>query len=179
MTDATTVGGYGELIEPATVRLERLLPGPIELVWAYLTDSDLRRQWLAMGDMQQQPGTTVELVWRNEELTGHDDPRPEGAAAEQRMACEVVRVEAPRLLVLGWGASGSEVTFELQPAGPEVKLIVTHRRLPDRSHLLGVSAGWHAHLDVLVARLREREPPRFWAAWTRLRAEYDTRLPKE
>ena len=26
------------LVEPGTVRLERLLPGPVERVWAYLTD---------------------------------------------------------------------------------------------------------------------------------------------
>ena len=46
MTTAT-LSGYGELIEPATVRIERMLPGPIERVWDYLTDSDLRAQWLA------------------------------------------------------------------------------------------------------------------------------------
>ena len=28
------------LIEPGTVKLERLLPGPVERVWAYLTESD-------------------------------------------------------------------------------------------------------------------------------------------
>lgn len=177
MTHTATMAAYGELIDPASVRLERMLPGPIDRIWAHLTDSELRRQWLAVGDMQQKPGTTVELVWRNEEITGRHDPRPEGAAAETRMACAVVRVEAPRLLVLGWGASGSEVTFELEPVGDEVRLVVTHRRLPDRSHLLGVSAGWHAHLDLLVARLRGEELPLFWATWTRLRAEYDARLP--
>jgi uncharacterized protein YndB with AHSA1/START domain len=177
MTDTAAMGAYGELVDPSSVRLERMLPGPIDRVWAYLTDSDLRRQWLAVGDMEQKAGTTVELVWRNEEITGRHDQRPEGAAAETRMECAVIRIDAPRLLVLGWGASGSEVTFELEPAGGEVRLVVTHRRLPDRSHLLGVSAGWHAHLDLLVARLRGEELPMFWAAWTRLRAEYDARLP--
>ena len=29
-----------------------------------------------------------------------------------------------------------------------MQLTLTHRRLPDRSSLLGVSAGWHAHLEV-------------------------------
>ena len=33
------------------VRFERLLPGPIERVWAYLTESDKRSLWLASGAM--------------------------------------------------------------------------------------------------------------------------------
>ena len=41
-------------------------------------------------------------------------------------------------------------------------LTVIHRRLPDRATLLGVGAGWHAHLDVLVARTTGKEPPPFW-----------------
>ena len=39
--DRPTTDAYGELIEPATRTLQRLLPGPIERVWSYLTDSDL------------------------------------------------------------------------------------------------------------------------------------------
>ena len=35
-------------------------------------------------------------------------------------------------------------------------LTVIHRRLPDRSTMLKVSAGWHMHLDVLVARASRR-----------------------
>src|SRR5205814_4406784 len=35
--------------EQATVRLERMLPGPIERVWAYLTDSEKRKTWFASG----------------------------------------------------------------------------------------------------------------------------------
>ena len=35
-------------ITPAeNVRFERLLPGPIERVWEYLTKPDLQRAWLA------------------------------------------------------------------------------------------------------------------------------------
>jgi uncharacterized protein YndB with AHSA1/START domain len=178
MNDAATLSSYGELIQPMTVRLERMLPGPVERVWSYLTESDLRGQWLATGEMPQQPGASVDLVWRNDDLSGRQEQRPAEIPAERRMACEVIRAEPPRLLVLGWGASGSEVTFELASQGAEVLLTVTHRRLPDRGNLLGVSAGWHAHLDILVARLRGAELPLFWANWTRLRSEYDQRIPQ-
>jgi uncharacterized protein YndB with AHSA1/START domain len=176
MTTAT-LSAYGELTEPATVRIERMLPGPIERVWDYLTDSDLRAQWLAAGRMEAKAGARVELVWRNDELSGKDEQPPEGRAAEHRMDCEIVRAEAPRLLVLNWGASGSEVTFELTPQGADVRLTLTHRRLPNRDMLLGVSAGWHAHLDLMVAVLRGAEKPLFWANWQRLRGEYDARIP--
>ena len=53
---------FGKLVNPHTVVFERLLPGPIERVWAYLTESDLRRQWLAAGEMEMKVGTPVELT---------------------------------------------------------------------------------------------------------------------
>ena len=72
MTMLETPDAYGALIEPATVKIARLLPGPIERVWAYLTESDLRRRWLASGVMELKVGAPFELVWRNGDLT---DPR--------------------------------------------------------------------------------------------------------
>src|SRR5262249_55047990 len=60
---------YGTLIEPTTLKIQRLLPGPIERVWAYVTDSELRRKWLAAGKMEMKTGSSFELVWRNDELT--------------------------------------------------------------------------------------------------------------
>ena len=71
---------YGTLSEPATLTLQRLLPGPIERVWAYLTDGELRRQWLAAGAMEEKVGAPVEFVWRNDELTDPPGERPEGMA---------------------------------------------------------------------------------------------------
>jgi DNA-binding transcriptional ArsR family regulator len=47
---------YGVVTEPGTVRLERVLPGPIERVWAYLTESVQRRKWLAVGPMELRVG---------------------------------------------------------------------------------------------------------------------------
>jgi uncharacterized protein YndB with AHSA1/START domain len=50
MNESATPDHYGVLSEPATLTIQRLLPGPIERAWAYLTESDLRRQWLAAGE---------------------------------------------------------------------------------------------------------------------------------
>ena len=45
---------FGTVTAPGAVRIQRLLPGPIERVWEYLADGGLRRQWLAAGDMAPQ-----------------------------------------------------------------------------------------------------------------------------
>ena len=71
---------YGVLTEPATLKIQRLLPGPIERVWAYLTESNLRRKWLAAGEMEMRPGAPFEFVWRNDELETPPGKRPEGAS---------------------------------------------------------------------------------------------------
>ena len=68
---------YGTITEAGTVRLERLLPGPIERVWAYLTESDKRAKWLAYGDMDLRPGGEMEYIWRNWELALPGETAPE------------------------------------------------------------------------------------------------------
>ncbi|MEH6677224.1 SRPBCC family protein [Phenylobacterium sp.] len=176
MSDLATLGAYGELIEPATLKIQRLLPGPIERVWDYLTQTELRRRWLASGDMPAQTGEGFELVWRNDELTDPPGARPEGFSTEHRMESRVVALEPPRRLVITWGAQ-SEVEFGLDVQGAEVLLTVIHRRVPDRDTLLNVSAGWHAHIDVLAALLSGQTPKPHWDNWVRLRSDYDARLP--
>lgn len=176
MTDLATLDAYGVLTEPATLTIQRLLPGPIDRVWAYLTESELRRQWLAAGHMEMTVGAPVELVWRNHELTDPPGQRPQGFSEEHRMQSRITELDPPRKLAITWGSTGG-VSFELEPQGSEVLLTVIHRRLPDRATMLNVSAGWHMHLDVLAARMAGREPEAFWDGWARLKSEYDRRLP--
>jgi uncharacterized protein YndB with AHSA1/START domain len=177
MNDLAKVDAYGSLSEPATLTIQRMLPGPIERVWAYLTESDLRRKWLASGEMELKVGAPFELVWRNSELTNPPGKRPEGFGEEHRMESRIIEVDPPRKLVFTWGKGSGDVSFELEPRGERVLLTVTHRRLPDRGMMVGVSTGWHAHLDMLVARLTGQEPGPFWDGFTRLKAEYDRRIP--
>jgi uncharacterized protein YndB with AHSA1/START domain len=176
MTDLATEDAYGVLTEPATLKIQRLLPGPIERIWAYLTDSDLRRQWLAAGQMELKVGAPVELVWRNNELTNPPGQRPPGSSDEHRMQSRITELDPPHKLAITWGSAGG-VSFELEPRGNQVLLTVIHRRVPDRTTLLNVSAGWHMHLDVLVARATGKEPTPFWDGISRLKKEYDRRLP--
>ena len=179
LTTATPpAAAHAVLSAPATLTLQRLLPGPIERVWAYLTESDLRRQWLAAGEMRLQPGAEFELVWRNDELSASAAERPEGFAAESRATCRITEVDAPHRLSFDWPNVGA-VTFELAPAGEgEVQLTITHRGLPDHALTLKVAAGWHAHTDVLAARLAGVPGASLWPNWGRLHEEYKQRLAK-
>ncbi|WP_158813880.1 SRPBCC family protein [Methylocapsa sp. S129] len=176
MTKLATFEAYGALIEPATLKIERLLPGPIERVWAYLTQSELRRQWLASGPMEMKVGAPFELVWRNNELTNPPGQRPAGFSDEHRMESQITELDPPHKLAFAWGKTGG-VSFELKMAGDEVLLTVIHRRITDRATMLMIGAGWHMHLDVLVARATGKEPEPYWDGWSRLRQEYDRRLP--
>jgi uncharacterized protein YndB with AHSA1/START domain len=168
---------YAVLDEPTTLKIQRLLPGPLERVWAYLTESELRRQWLAAGMMQMKVGAPFELVWRNNELTDPPGERPAGFAEEHRMESRITELDPPRKLAIAWGDTGG-VSFELEPKGAEVLLTLIHRRIPDRATMLMIGAGWHTHLDVLVARTtRSKEPAPFWDGWMRLRADYERLIP--
>ena len=156
--------------------IRRHLPGPIERVWAYLTESELRRQWLGSGKMEMKKGTPFELVWRNNELSELPSQRPAGFPEEQRMQSRITEFDPPRKLAIAWMGSG-DVSFELDTQGSDVLLTIIHNRLSDRATLLKVAAGWHMHLDILVARATGRKPQPFWEGWSRLQKEYDRRLP--
>lgn len=176
MTDIAALDDYGTLTEPRTLTIQRILPGPLERVWAYLTESDKRRQWLAAGPMELKVGAEFELVWRNDELTDPPGTRPPGFGAEHRMASRITEVDPPRRLAFTFGEAG-HVAVDLAPAGQRVLLTLVHSGLPDRGTMLKVSAGWHAHLDVLVARASGGQSAPFWDRWSRLQKEYDARLP--
>lgn len=173
---------YGVVTGPGEVRIERVLPGPIERVWKYLTDSEMRGKWFAAGPMELKPGGKVELVWRNSELSPHKEPTPEKYQKYEgyKSSGQVTRCEPPRVLAFLWGEEKgppSEVTFELSPRGAEVRLILTHRRLATRGNMVGVSGGWHIHLAILSDILNGREPRPFWSNHAKLEAEYEKRIP--
>jgi uncharacterized protein YndB with AHSA1/START domain len=172
---------YAELTNPDTLRFERLLPGPIERVWAYLTESDKRAQWLASGVMEPRVGACAVLHFDHSTLSKEVAAPPErfknkGCGDTPR---SVTVWNPPHILALTWGNADepSEVTFELTPQQDKVLLVLTHRRLVNRDTRLGVAAGWHAHLNILKDRLDGREPEAFWKTFGALDADYAKRLP--
>jgi uncharacterized protein YndB with AHSA1/START domain len=174
MTRQDNIDDFGFLKDGSTLVIQRWLPGPPERVWQYLTDSDLRRTWLAAGVMPLVSGATMELVWRNDTLSAADDPRPAAFPEEQWMQSTVVAIDPPRLLTIAWG--NGEVTFALVSKGGRVLLTITHTGLDDKAAQRSIAGGWHVHLDILVACISGTDQPSFWSGWTRLQGIYDTRL---
>ena len=173
---------YATVIAPLTVRIQRVLPGPIERVWSFLTESELRGRWLASGEMHLESSGGVELVFDNSTLTENDIAAPAKYAKQAgavRMRGRILACEPPRLLAYTWGESehASEVRFELSPRGDEVHLVLTHSRLSDREEMLSVAGGWHTHLGILLDRLQGREPAGFWKTHAQVEAEYEKLIP--
>ncbi|HTO52337.1 MAG TPA: SRPBCC family protein [Myxococcota bacterium] len=168
---------YGEFPETASVRFRRVLPGPIERVFAYLTEPELRASWFCRGELESRVGGRITLHFRHSDFAPADEPVPprHGHDEDPRMTAEVTRWEPPRAFAFAW--DGAEVIFELEPAGKDVRLTLTHRKLATRANLVDVSAGWHSHLDVLERALRGEKPVTFWKRLDELEREYAARVP--
>lgn len=167
---------FGEIIDSHTIRFERLLRGPIERVWDYLTKPEYLATWLAGGQMELRVGGQVELRFDVQEA-------PERAKAGAVIRGVVSRCEPPRVLAYSWVDASAErpagenpvpdsvVTFELEPRDEKVLLMLTHRRLP-AGLVANFGAGWHTHLGILLARLRQEAPEPFLPVYRRLLPMY-------
>ena len=178
MTNLATLDAYGALIEPAALKLERLLPGPIERVWDYLTDSEKRARWFAGGPIELRPGGQVTLNFRHKNLVPDETPPEEYQKHHDpgsSMTGIVTRCEPPRLLAFTFGGDGeSEARFELTPQGKDVLLVLTHRAWGgDLPFMADFGAGWHAHVAHLIALLEGAPRPPFWPLHTQLKAYYE------
>ena len=169
-----------------TVEFVRILPGPIERIWDFIADGKKRGEWFASGDLPEKVGQPFTMRFKHSTLSPNQAPPPEkfiemdktGHTSENILLAR----EKPHLLVFTFGPEGrdrSEVEFRLTYDGPpqdnKVRLTLTHRRIPDRGYMVGVSGGWHAHLEVLGYRLRGETPPAFWDVWRRHDGVYDKR----
>jgi len=162
------------LIEPGTVKMERLLPGPAERVWAYLTESDKRAKWLAAGEFDLRLGGKIRLEFDNASLP-NDRPVPAKYKDLGKHAFEgvITRLEPNRVLAYTWkwGDADTEVTYELAPRGKEVLLTIVHRRL-GKDVVSPVMGGWDVHTGILADLLNGTAPRPFWSTHEKLAAEY-------
>jgi uncharacterized protein YndB with AHSA1/START domain len=167
------------VIEPGTVKLERLLPGPIERVWAYLTESDKRAKWLAAGEFDLRVGGGIRLEFDNSKLSS-DNVAPEKYKDRQlgKFDGVITRLEPMRVLAHTWAWNGgdTEVTYELTPRGKDVLLVIIHRRLEGRDLQASVMGGWDVHTGILEDVLKGVEPRPFWTTHARLEREYASAL---
>ena len=173
---------YGERIDHNTVRFTRTLPGPIERVWGYLVEDELRGKWFCGGTTDPKMDGAIELVFEHGDLSPlPDDPPPaKHAKYEGRTTSsgKVSRWEPHHAFAFIWFGDGedSEVLFELTEAGDEVRLVLTHTRLATREAMVSVLGGWHAHLDILEDVLNDVVPVPFWKRFTPLDEEYEAKV---
>ena len=155
-----------ERTAPDTIRLERTLDAPVETVWRYLTQAELRSQWF-MGGTDARAGGEFELVVDHDKLSDDANvPYPESYAAFKGTVWseKVLRFEPPRLLETTFqsGKNGT-VTYELIPEGERTRLVVTHRGITSGTGAQDFGSGWNSHMTVLQERLAGRGVRDFWA----------------
>lgn len=140
----------GEMSNVPCVTFTRLLPGPIERVWAYLTEPTKMPTWYGeVALIEPRQGGKVRLV------DGH-------------IRGIVTQWQPPRKLVYTWnvfdgGAAEDAVsaypesypTFELEPRGADVLLTFKHFPILDR-FVPQNAMGWHTMLDMLTAALNDQ-----------------------
>lgn len=178
---------HGQFTSRDEVRIVRLLPGPIERVWDFLTDPEKRARWFCGGAVEQRAGGKIEFAMHSKKLAPDETPPAQFAHVHDpgvNFEGKVLKCEPPRLLVFTFGGDDSEVTFELSAQGKQVQFVLTHRTRGDeeRSELKNYAAGWHTHVNLLVALLEGAPRPAFWPTHTRLRDEYTARygaLPQD
>ena len=88
-----------ERVSPDTIRLERVLDAPREIVWRYLTEADLRQQWF-MGGSDALPDREFELLNDHDNLSDEDVPYPEDYAPYKGRTWheKVLRFDPPHVL---------------------------------------------------------------------------------
>lgn len=154
-----------ERVGPKAIRLERLLDASPEIVWDYLTRSELREKWF-MGGTDARAGGEFDLV------VDHDKLSSEVVAYPDSYACfkghvfreKVLRFEPPRLLETTFqGGDNGIVTYELFDDGGKTRLVLTHSEIVSASGFQDFGSGWNSHLAVLQEKLAGRDVRNFWA----------------
>ena len=168
---ATQTRAPVQKIAPDGIRFERLLDAPVETVWRYLTEAELRAQWFAGGGDAIEGGD-LDLVFDHDNLSTDLVPYPadyakyKGAVNHEK----VVRFEPTRVFAFTFGEGRNGVaTFELFPQGDKTRLVLTHSGIQSPTGDVDFGSGWNSHLTVLEERLAGRGVRNFWELHARSR----------
>jgi uncharacterized protein YndB with AHSA1/START domain len=155
---------------PDAIRLERVLDAPVDLVWRYLTEAELRSRWFMGGTDARAEGEFDLLVDHDKLSDDRDVPYPESYAAYKGAVWteKVLRFEPPQLLETTFqGGKNGTVRYELSPEGEKTRLVLTHSGIVSDTGAQDFGSGWNSHLTVLEERLAGRGVKDFWALHAR------------
>jgi uncharacterized protein YndB with AHSA1/START domain len=156
-----------DTITSETLRFERELAAPVETVWQYVVDPELRARWFMGGPTDLREGGAIGMTMLHEGLSDTPVPTPERYAGHIGDAWEetITRLDPPHLIAFTWsGGKAGEVTIELAAAGEGgTRLTLTHRGLRGPADARNFGGGWAAHLAVLQKRLAGEPVASFWA----------------
>ena len=147
-----------------TIRLERTFDAPVDKVWRYLTEANLRREWF-MGGTDARPDSEFELINDHDNLSTEDAPYPESYAQYKgnRWNERVSKFDPPRLLETTFqGGKNGTVTFELFAEGDRTRLVLTHSGITSGTGAQDFGSGWNSHMTVLQEKLAGRSVANFW-----------------
>jgi uncharacterized protein YndB with AHSA1/START domain len=157
-----------ERVDANTIRFERVLDAPVETVWRYLIDGELRGRWFADGPAEERVGGEIALRFDHDLLSAEPSPYPEryrpyrGIVARE----EIVRFEPPRLIAFTFEGKDKQsiATFELSAlAEGRTRLVLTHNGIVAAEQAVDFAGGWHAHLAALALVVRGEQLSDFWA----------------
>ncbi|EFV90359.1 transcriptional regulator [Dietzia sp. E1] len=140
---STTPSASGYLSPTGAVVFPRRLPLSREQAWAAVTDPTRTARWIGTWSGDPASGT-IEMTMSAEE----------GAPSE---TVEVLRCEAPELLVLRLGPDGWVVTVRIEGDDDEV-IVSLEQDIPDAESASDIGPGWDFYLDRLVEAEAGRDP---------------------
>ncbi len=162
----------------AQLEIVRILPASRERVWEYLVDPELRSKWFCAGATGQQPGEPFVMDFDHSRIS--DSPPPEDVECGDPIVMRgtLTIFEPPHKLEYEWPGHEEDdtsiVTIELTQQGENTRLHLVHSKLTNPEFQKGASAGWHAHLDLLLD-LMHRVPVRdFWLHYAEVKSKYDS-----
>jgi uncharacterized protein YndB with AHSA1/START domain len=150
-------------VDARTLRLERMLDAPIDVVWPFLVDSDKRARWFMGGVVDPRPGGTITFCIDHDAISPEPGESPDwykkvaGTCFDQT----ILAIDPPHMLRFDWDEA-SQVTFTLEPVGARTRFVILHEHVKDGKAMADFAGGWHTHSFVLAQVVAGRVPANFW-----------------